>query len=277
MQSAAQFIIREITTLMYLDDLHLITRRADAESHFTTAQHLLASLGLEVAVHTLQSPARTVTWLGINIDLDGNTISMPPAKLAEIQLGLAQASQQRSLTKKALQRTIGQINHLSKTVPPPRLFMGRLLAALRGNTADRFRVDRSMKADFSWFRQFLKDYNGRAIIPKLQTKREIWADACLLGGGATDGVACYSYTFPQATQEAHHITQLEAINCLTAARVLTTQEDVGNKVVINCDNKPAVDGGRAEDPVLNACARAIWFLSAQNEVEYEFNTFPGNL
>ena len=137
-----------------------------------------------------------------------------------------------------------------------------------------------MRADFAWFRRFLKDYNGRAIVAPTRPQREIWADACLKGGGATDGTDCYTYTFPKATQDRHHITHLEAINCLAAARTLTRPSDKGGLIIVNCDNQPAVDayrGGRAVDPVLAACARAMWFLSANNQVEYQFKHIPGEL
>ena len=221
-----------------------------------------------------------VMWLGIKIDIKNNEISIPPKKLAEIQEGLAEASRQRTLTKKALQRAIGQINHLSKVVAPTRLFMGRLLAALREARGHRIKVDRCMKTDFAWFRRFLEDFNGRSIIPTAHTTRSIWADACLEGAGPHDEETCYSYTFPHLLKNNHHITHLEAINCLAAARVLTAHSDEGNVVVINCDNQAAVEayrGGRARDKVPSACARALWFLSANNNVMYEFNHIPGEL
>ena len=82
-------------------------------------------------MNKLQPPADVVIWLGIKIVLGNNEVSIPPRKLAEIQQGLADASRQKTLTKKALQRAIGQINHFAKVVSPARLFMGRLLAALR--------------------------------------------------------------------------------------------------------------------------------------------------
>ena len=201
MQSAAEFIIRALQTrnikaLMYLDDLIIVAPAGEADSHYQQAIALLQRLGLEVAIHKLQPPARKVTWLGINVDLDDNSISIPAKKLAEIQQGLAHASRQESLARKDLQRVIGQINHLSKVVNPARLFMGRLLAALRGAGRRRIKVDRSVRADFAWFRRFLKDYNGKSIIPQLHTRRELWVDACLIGAGGTDGESCYSYVFP---------------------------------------------------------------------------------
>ena len=137
-----------------------------------------------------------------------------------------------------------------------------------------------MKADLSWFRRFLKDFNGKRIIQAQYSTRSVWADACLLGAGAHDDRACYSYTFPDSIKNNHHITHLEAINCLAAARVLTNQQDAGTVVIINCDNQAAVEayrGGRARDKVLSACARALWFLSANNGVIYEFNHIPGDL
>ena len=283
MQSVAQFIIRALDAkgiegLMYLDDLILVSPTAMAKDHYAQALELLESLGLAVAHNKLQPPNKCVTWLGIRVDLQLNEVSIPPAKLAEIQRGLEQASRQKSLTKKQLQRAIGQINHLSKVVPPARLFMARLLEAMRGTRIEHIPVTKSMAADLSWFRRFLKEYNGKAIIPTNKESRQVWADACLEGAGATDGTYCYSYSFTRRLKNNHHITHLEAINCLAAARTFTTKEDQGKIVIINCDNLPAVyafKGGRAKDPVLNACARAFWYLAAGNQVSYQFNHVPG--
>ena len=285
MGTVAQFVIRAldakgITGLMYLDDLVIIAPAQEAQDHYRQALQLFSSLGLAVAEQKLQPPAELVTWLGIRIDLQENELSIPQQKLAEIQKSLADASRRKTLTRKQLQRVIGQINHLAKVVQPARLFMGRLLEALRGAPPEKIQVSRSMTADFSWFRRFLKTYNGRSIIPMDQQSREIWADACLEGGGATDGRRCYSYAFPTKVKSNHHITHLEAINCLAAARTFTTQDDVGKVIIINCDNLPAVNafrGGKAKDPVLNACARAFWYLAAGNQATYQFNHIPGCL
>ena len=283
MQAAAQFIVRAlaakgIQALMYLDDLVLVAPADLAQDHYKVAIALLQRLGFAVAEHKLQPPAQKVVWLGVAVNLEDNTLSIPQKKLQEIQRGLAEASRKDTLTLKQLQRAIGQINHLSKIVHPARLFMGRLLEAIRMAQSDRIKVSRAMVADFSWFRRFLKQYNGRAIIPTHYKVREIWADACLQGGGATDGKYCYSYTFPHRLKNNHHITHLEAINCLAAARTFIQPEDEGSTIIINCDNLPAVNafkGGRAKDPVLNACARAFWFLAAGAQVQFEFNHIPG--
>ena len=256
MQMAADFVVRAlaakgISSLMYLDDLIIVSPAASAHHHYEEAMTLLTRLGFTLAEHKLQPPAREVTWLGIRVDLEANVIAIPEHKLAEIQQGLANASRQQSLTRKALQRVVGQINHLGKAVPPARLFMGRLLAALRGGAKGRIRVGRSMRADFAWFRRFLKHYNGRAIIPKQRRRRDIWVDACLQGAGGTDGCRCYSYTFPDVVKKDHHINHLEAINCLAAARLFTLPGDAGDTIVVNCDNQAAVEayrGGESPRP-----------------------------
>ena len=75
-----------------------------------------------------------------------------------------------------------------------------------------------------------------------------------------------------------HISQLEAINYLAAALAFTTKSDGGGTVIIHCDNTATVEtynAGRARDPVLQACARALWYLSATRDIRFNFVHIPG--
>ena len=86
-------------------------------------------------------------WLGIKIDLGANTISIPEDKLQEIKTTIGKAANRASLRIKEVQSLIGSINHLSKAVHPARLFMGRILEALRQSDGHDIPVDEHVKAD----------------------------------------------------------------------------------------------------------------------------------
>ena len=284
MQKAADFIIRALTVNktighMYLDDIILLSPTAAiAKRDFHDTVNLLHGLGLQVAQKKLQPPSTKVKWLGIDISVDTNTLSIPEQKLAQIKASMAAASRKRSLTVKHLQRLVGLANHLAKVVRAARIFVCRLLAALRATTNNYIIVTPHVRADLEWFVRFLKQANGRAIIPQQRVVLRIWADACLAGAGASDGKRYYKYSYPPEITAAHHITQLEAMNCMAAVRVMVSTKQEGGTVEVYCDNRPAVDAltsGRAKDPVLAGCARAMWFHAACTDTDIAFTHVPG--
>ena len=285
MQTTAEFIVRAlkrlgITTHMYLDDIIMISPSTSlANTHYNTILGFLERLGLQVAVRKLQPPHTRVKWLGITIDLKENSLSIPAEKLAQIKLCMATASRKKSITRRTLQRLIGLANHLAKVVRAARVFVCRLLAALRAATSNYIKVTQHVRADLAWFARYLHGANGRAILPNNMVVMRIWVDACLQGAGASDGHRCYEHVFDEKLAADHHITQLEALNCLAAARTFVTKEQAGGTIQIFCDNQPSVDAltsGRARDDVLAACARAFWHHAARTDTNFIFAHVSGS-
>ena len=284
MQTIADFITRALNTKqikahMYLDDLLLVSANKNlAVKQYEQTIDLIKGLGLEVAHNKLQPPNPVVKWLGIVIDIPNNTLSIPIDKLQQIKTCLASASKRLKVSRRHIQRIIGMVNHLAKVVRAARLFIGRILAALRAAGGDVVYISPQVKADLTWFARYLSTHNAKAIIPSDLVIKRIWADACLKGAGASDGKAYYSYSFPAKTTAAHAITQLEAMNCMAAVRTFVNDQDAGGTIKVYCDNRPAVDAftsGRAKDPVLAACARALWFHAAHTDTDVQFTHVPG--
>lgn len=119
------------------------------------------------------------------------------------------------------QSIAGHINHLSKAVRPARLFLNGILEALRNAEGAPVLVDRHYRADLRWFIEFLPDFNGRALILDHQPSAIIDADSSLVGGGAYMNQMCYAYCYLPDIARNLHISQLEALNCLIAARVVS--------------------------------------------------------
>lgn len=107
----------------------------------------------------------------------------------------------------------------------------------------------------------------------------ILADSCLTGGGATDMTRCYSLVYTTAIASTHHISTLEALNCLVACRTLISANDRHATIELKCDNRASIDAmalGRARDPVLAAICRAIWYLAARMDVNMVYTYTPGD-
>ena len=284
MQSVADFItralaVRSIKTHMYLDDIIVISpTKAIADRDYQAVLALLSDLGLAVAASKLQPPSPSLVWLGIFIDVPANRLSLKPQKLSQIKTCMAVAAGRPFITKKHLQRLIGLANHLAKVVRAARIFICRLLAALRAATGNTIRVTPDIRADLAWYARHLAHADGRAVIPVNRVVLRVWADACLKGAGASDGSRYYEHVYSAKFTAAHSIVHLEAVNCLAAARVFTRDTHAGGTIEIMCDNRPSVDAftsGRARDPVLAACARALWFHAAQADVDLRFIHVPG--
>ena len=284
MQMAANFIVRalsakNITAHMYLDDVIVISpTKTLADQHYKETLALLNELGLQIAIKKLQPLATRVTWLGITVDVANNTLSIPKDKLAQIKDSMAVASRRKSITRRHLQRLIGLANHLAKVVRAARIFICRLLAAIRAAPANYIKVTPHIRADLAWFAKYLRQENRRAIIPSNLVVQRIWVDACLKGAGASDGKRYYEFTFKDDFSAAHHITQLEALNCLAAVRTFVDATQAGGTVQVYCDNQPAVDAltsGRAKDNILAACARALWLHAANTDTDIRFAHVPG--
>lgn len=157
------------------------------------------------------------------------------------------------------------------------MFINRLLECLRDAKNNTVKVDSRLTRDFDWFAQFLGEFNGRSLIIDPTPTITIEADSCLTGGGGWTGDCCYALRYPDSVAQAMHITQLEAYNCLIAARVfLWDQHDVCVRII--CDNKGAVaslSSGRARDPLLGTISRAFWYFSARRNIKFKFQHAPG--
>lgn len=267
-----------IVTIVYLDDVLVISSTtSDPQRQFQSVIDLLRKVGLPIAWEKVRSPARCIRFLGIVIDIHHKEIRMPREKIDAFLSLIKEVYGRTYVTKWTLQKILGHINHISKGVPPARLFINRLLECLRDATSNTIRVDSRFLRDLDWFVQFLADFNGRSLIIDSDPAISIEADSCLTGGGAWMNDKCYTLEYPPRLARDMHITQLEALNCLIAARVfLADHHDVCVEIV--CDNKGAVSSlssGCARDSMLGTIARAFWFFSARRNINFKFKHAPG--
>ena len=101
-------------------------------------------------------------------------------------------------------------------------------------------ISRGAKADMRWFMDFLPEYNGVSMIPEATPSAIVEADSCTKGGGAVCGAACYIVQYDPVMASTHHISQLEAMNCMAAIRILINSNSKGKVVEVHCDNSAAV-------------------------------------
>ena len=100
-----------------------------------------------------------------------------------------------------------------------------------------------------------------------------------MGGiGAIDNMAAYDYKLMSEEASSHYITQIEALNVVVALHTLITPTDIGSHIRVWCDNEAAVAAiatGRARDPALMMCARAVWMVQAIYNIRITMQHIPG--
>lgn len=284
MQSVANAITEVLASegvvaYMYLDDLITISGNKDeANKHHSRVLELLGSLGLPIAEDKLQPPAGVVEWLGINIDARNMTLSIPAKKISETLEMVKKYSARRSMSKKELQSVIGKLVHIAKCVPPARLFISRLLDALRQCTKKYVKVSKDMKEDFNWFVLFCAEWNGVYLIPPSEPDKVITVDASMTGIGATDGLQAYGKQIAPDDSIVRNISELEAINVAVALHTFVDDSFKGGHIKLYCDNAASVQvlqSGRGRNKIILEVARYIWMLQAKYQFTISYAHIKG--
>lgn len=284
MQSAANAIVyaleqKGVYARVYLDDI--ITLSADKEAalaHHDIVIQLLTRLGLPIARDKIQTPARAVEWLGININTLDMTISIPHKKVQDTLIAVKKYKKRRSMSKRELQSLIGRLIHVAKCVSPARLFVSRLLDALRAADRKYLKVTREMKADLDWFTVFCEDWNGISLISRAAPNKSMVVDASLTGIGGTDGVRAYGAQLGGDHQLARNISEIEALNIAVALHTLIDSSYIGAHVQINCDNLSSVQlmqTGKGRNKIMLDAARAVWMLQAKFDIHISYEHIRG--
>ena len=284
MQRLATFILRHLATrgivgLFFLDDLLIIHPEAeDPYLQFSEAMECFHRLGLPLSYKKLVDPTSSLVWLGIRIDISTRTISIPQEKLNKFIALIKSLMPATHISKVALMSLLGKVNHFSQVIKPARLFMARLLATLRGSyTMLSVPLDEEAKADMRWMLRYMLSCNTRSMMDPPPPDMRIFADSCLQGGGAHTDTHYYSLQYSSAITSHHHISQLEALNCLVALRSLGNKK-LNKHIEICCDNSATImvfTHHRGRDRVMNAICRALWYWSYSSSIHLSFTHIPG--
>ena len=68
----------------YINDFILVSQETDTDCHFDKRSALFTELGISMNTDKRTPPTRSLTCLGITIDLDNNSLSIDKYKLEEI-------------------------------------------------------------------------------------------------------------------------------------------------------------------------------------------------
>ena len=269
---------------VYLDDFYGADLPARASTAFTSLKQLLQELGLQTSPDKDSPPSTKMVCLGIDVDSEEMSLSVPPFRVQELLQELSLWSQRSRYTKKQLQSLLGKLSFVTACVKPGRIFMARLLSNLRSFSKSRSScpISDDMRADISWWSSFLPLFNGVSLIKASScdfSDLHFATDASLTGGGAICLDECFHFQFsPDILTGASHISSLELYTIVVAVQFWAPKLR-HRKFIVSCDNQAAVtviNSGSTKDYFMQRCLRQLWFSAAVFDFELQARHIPGD-
>ena len=157
-----------IESIHYLDDF-LIFGPPDkevCEKQLKEVEVVFRRLGVPIACHKTEGPARVITFLGIIIDLVAGILRLPEEKVARLSQTIREWGDRRSCTKRELLSLIGQLQHACCVVRPGRTFLRRMitLSTSAKEMHHHIRLNRGFRSDLLWWACFLPEWNGTSLM-----------------------------------------------------------------------------------------------------------------
>ena len=266
--------------LAYIDDYIGISEASDAMHHFNDLHALLIRLGLPISQQKLSPPSKTLTCLGVHIDIPKASPSIDQEKLISIHKECFHIADKKYLSRKNFQSLLGKLIYLHKCVVPARVFINRMLELFQNNShKKKIYLSPSFFQDLAWFKKFLPHFNGTTIFkkPHIPESQALHLEACLSVMGAIWHNRVYSTPVPAIPGFDLKIVHLEMMNIIVALR-LWGRLWQHSQVKIFCDNEAVVQvvaSSRTKDPFLLACIRNLCLITTIFDISFQIEHIRG--
>ncbi|KAL9952390.1 hypothetical protein ACROYT_G039640 [Oculina patagonica] len=272
------------SVVVYLDDFLVIAPTREAcQLAFSTLLQLLQDLGFSISWHKVIRPTQKLVFLGVELDTNNCSLSLPSSKLTELQTVISNFLNKRRANKKQLQQLAGKLNWACRVVYGGRTFLRRILDMMNTlqSTTAKVRLSSDFFEDIKWWHSFLQVFNGQR--PFLSTKpiTDVDTDACNLAAGAYyRGDWLYHHFLLDSPECATlHINYKEVLAQVFAAfRWGPLWEN--HHVIIHCDNVAAVhiiNKGTTNHPLVMSFLRKLFWLSAIHNFRFTASYIKGQL
>ena len=275
-----RFIMRKegYTVFNYSDDFIGVSTPSKIGEIYTRLQQLISELGFDISTNKLVPPTTKAVCLGILINTEDFSMSIPTEKLREIQETVKNWQFKKKCTKKQLQSLLGHLLYISKCVKFSRGFLNRMLELLRDNHGkNQVVLNDTFFRDLTWFKKFMNSFNGVSFFALKRDNLTIELDACSTGFGAIYHREVYHIPLPEAYKQVN-IAMLEMLNVFVAISVWKLAWR-NKQIQVRCDNMAVVHvlrSGKTRDRLLGACARNIFMVCALFNIDLQVSHIAGN-
>lgn len=259
--------------LCYADDFAGAELPHLAWKSYNTLGQLLRDLGVSEALDKAVSPASEIVFLGTGINAAKQVIFVIPERMEEILRELEYWRWAAECTRRQLESLIGKLQFCANCVRPGRLFISRMLNALKCMVGSKiYSIPTELKMDVRWWWNFLPHFRSEYLLwPQVFEEPDavLASDASLRAAGAVCGKQYFHVEFPEWVKRDTHIGNLELIAVILACKRWTVVLQ-NKRVVINCDNLSvvyAINSGRTKDLKMQMGLRELVFLCCCNGIE----------
>ena len=255
--------------VVYLDDFLIIEPDlAACQRALKTLLHLLRQLGFHINYSKLEGPSQVITFLGVEIDSNAMSLSLPQRKLSQLADQLTIFSSRTRATCNQLQSLAGKLAWASRVVRGGRTFLRRILDTIPTvrRPSHKVKLTPAFQEDIAWWRDFIRLFNGTTACTSPAPITTVHVDACNNGSGIAYG-SDWQYTHWRCDWPAAanlHINYKEALSFLIAARRWAHVWS-NHRVIIHTDSTTAmaiINKGTCRNKLVMAALRELFWLSA---------------
>lgn len=121
-------------------------------------------LGVSLAEDKIESPATTLSFLGILLNSDSMCMSLPQDKLAALHDQVSTLASQRTIHDLfALESFISHLVHASKVCPLGKAFLNLFTVLFAMKVGQYRRLNLAARADLGWWQALLASWSGTSV------------------------------------------------------------------------------------------------------------------
>ena len=270
--------------IAYLDDFLIISdNKEECRQGLSTLIFLLRKLGFKINWKKVVDPCQVITFLGIELNSLNQTLSLPSEKLCETKDLINDFAKRTRASKRQLQSLAGKLNWTCQVVRGGRSYLRRILDLMNQlkQPYHKIKLTKEFKADISWWQNFLKIFNGKAMFIKQSLVNCVQIDACNMGSGVSfqDDWLYTNWTYDWPEMAKCHINLKEAASVILAARRWAPYWS-NSCVYIYSDSQCTVsmiNKGSTKSPMVMDGLRELFWLSAIYNFHVKCLYIPGHV
>lgn len=245
-------------------------------------KHTCRTMGFSVQPKKVVGPTSVLEYIGITIDSNLMQMRISDERLNDILDELSAWQNKRICTKREILSIVGKLTFISKVVRPGRTFVRRMIETSKKvrHLHHRIRLNREFRSDVTWWLAYLKSWNGVSWFYdkdwSSNAELHLWTDASDLGYGCL-----YERSWIMQPFCAHYTSRSIAwreLYAIVKATATWGSRLARKRVLFHCDNLAVVhilQSGTSKSPEIMQLVRAMFYICANNNIEYWAHHVPG--
>ena len=240
-------------------------------------------LNIPIAEDKIAGPAPQVPYLGIDIDTENFTISIPHDKITETMSKMYIWCTRRTCTQVQLQSLVGKFTFFAKVIRAGRIFTRSLIDLIytvhRPN--HHITITKQARGDIQWWCELMHSWNQASIIPDprriYSDTLKLYTDASGRGLGGVYNKAWIQAPWPQSWADVD--IDCKELFAIVAAVYTWGKAWAGKRIVMITDNKPITQiwqTGNSPTPALMTLVRKLFLFAAKHHFSIAFKHIYGN-